>query len=161
MQIMPTNTELQTQYEALLLHPLREFDPRVGIYQITSTYNDTCYNKPALMANVCWKPNKSEVFDFAMRFVIQLESLKRTATDEQLYLFNNANFEDVIFEVTKATIISNSLALEWIILKPVSKVIGLRELNNKLSAGYGSSIVKTYLLDSNGVDDGSDNEDYF
>ncbi|GGC63189.1 hypothetical protein GCM10011387_15990 [Pedobacter quisquiliarum] len=72
---MLQNKDVLAQYEANQTPGRGQFDPRKGIYKIISTYQGTCYGKPAQMATANWRDSLNDSYSDEV-FTIQLESFK-------------------------------------------------------------------------------------
>lgn len=72
---MLQSNDVLAQYEANNVPGRGPLDPRKGIYKIISTYQGTCYGKPAQMASANWKESVNDSYSDEV-FTIQLESFK-------------------------------------------------------------------------------------
>jgi hypothetical protein len=130
-RIMQIEDKIKAQYEANKVSGRSQWCPRIGFYEVVSTYSGTWLNKPARMAIVNWKSSASESFALGITFHIQIESLLLSNPGST---FDESGKE---FKVTSAQYVSQvkMFMIKW---EFIPKKTTVDELNKLLSKNMGN-----------------------
>lgn len=137
---------LMAQYEAKQVIGRSEFCPREGVYKFLSFYDDTCLDKPALMAKVQWKPKISDNYPQNVTFIIQVESLRKTL--DKKHFFSNTNDligKEIIVSAASYVPQVKVFAITWTVVASNQDDL-VKQLNSAL-------LKNPAQIDLNGLDD--------